>query len=220
MKIYSHYGYNDFIICCGYKANVIKEYFADYYLHTSNITFDFRCGGNIEIHENSSEPWCVTVVDTGMDTMTGGRIKRIEKYTNGEPFLLTYGDGVSDVNINDVIQFHNKNAGLITLTAVQPTGRFGAVDIDERGAIKTFFEKPIGDGGWINGGFFVCEQGVFDYIEGDSTVWEREPLEKIAGEGKLFAYKHHGFWQPMDTLRDKNHLETLWQKGMAPWKIW
>jgi glucose-1-phosphate cytidylyltransferase len=220
LKIYSYYGFNDFIICCGYKANSIKEYFANYYLHTSEVTFDFRSNGAMHVHETSTEPWKVTVVNTGLDTMTGGRIKRIKSYTEGEPFLLTYGDGVSDVKIPDIIAYHKSHKGILTITAIQPTGRFGALDIAQDGNISSFMEKPRGDGGWVNGGFFVCEQGIFDYIEGDSTIWEHQPLQQLASEGQLYAYKHHGFWQPMDTLRDKMQLEALWQSGKAPWKIW
>lgn len=220
MKIYSYHGFNEFIICCGYKANIIKEYFANYFLHTSDVTFDFRFNGNMEIHENTAEPWKVTVIDTGLDTQTGGRIKRIRKYIEGEPFLLTYGDGVSNINIKELVKFHNEHKAMVTLTAVQPSGRFGAIDVDSEGVISSFKEKPKGDVGWVNGGFFVCEPEIFDYIEGDSTVWEQEPLESIANSGKLMAYKHHGFWSPMDTVRDKVYLENIWKKGDAPWKIW
>lgn len=220
MKCYSYYGFNDFIICCGYKANIIKEYFANYFLHTSDVTFDFRDGGSMEIHQNAAEPWRVTVVDTGLDTQTGGRIKRIRKYAENETFLLTYGDGVSDVNVLDLVQFHKNHEAIVTLTAVQPAGRFGAIDIDDGPVISSFKEKPKGDVGWINGGFFVCEPEVFDFIEGTQTVWEREPLEQIANRGKLIAYKHHGFWSPMDTVRDKAYLDSLWKSGNAPWKVW
>jgi glucose-1-phosphate cytidylyltransferase len=221
MKTYSHYGFNDFVICCGYKANVIKEYFANYYLHNSDVTFDFRDRGCMEVHQNASEPWRVTLIDTGLNTMTGGRINRVKRYIDGEPFLLTYGDGLSDVNVADLVRFHKAHKGLLTLTSVQPSGKFGAVQIGKSGRIDTFREKPPGDGGWINGGFFVCENEVFNYIkDGDVTVWEREPLERIANDGKLFAYKHSGFWQPMDTLRDKILLDELWKSGEAPWKVW
>ena len=220
MKTYSHYGFNDFIICCGYKANVIKEYFANYYLHTSDINFDFRDNGKVKIHSNSAEPWSVTVVDTGLNTMTGGRIKRIRKYLDAEPFLLTYGDGVSNIDIAAEVEFHRAHGKMLTVTAVQPSGKFGSVNIASDGSIDTFKEKPKGDGGWINGGFFVCEQGIFDYLQGDDTVWEREPLERIANEGQLYAYKHNDFWQPMDTMRDKALLDELWANGHAPWKLW
>lgn len=220
MKYYSHYGFNDFIICCGYKANVIKEYFANYFLHTSDVTFDFRFGGNMQIHENASEPWKVTIIDTGLDTQTGGRIKRIKKYTENESFLLTYGDGVSNVNLQALIDLHNEHNALVTLTAVQPSGRFGAIDVEADGRISSFKEKPKGDVGWVNGGFFVCQPEVFDYIEGDNSVWEHGPLESIANAGRLSAYKHHGFWSPMDTVRDKAYLDDLWKNGNAPWKVW
>ncbi|MFH5187564.1 glucose-1-phosphate cytidylyltransferase [Paenibacillus sp. TAB 01] len=220
MKYYSSFGFNDFVICCGYKANIIKEYFANYFLHTSDITFDFREGGDVEIHQNTAEPWRVTVIDTGLDTQTGGRIKYIKKYINNEPFLLTYGDGLADVNISSLVNFHIKNDAIVTLTAVQPSGRFGAIDIEEGNMISSFKEKPRGDVGWVNGGFFVCQPEVFDYIEGNYTIWEREPLEQIASLGKLAAYKHHGFWSPMDTVRDRSYLENLWKSGNAPWKVW
>lgn len=220
MKYYSYFGFNEFIICCGYKANIIKEYFANYFLHTSDVTFDFRFGGNMIIHENATEPWRVTVIDTGLYTETGGRIKRIRKYTENEPFLLAYGDGVSNVDLNALIDFHKGHTPIVTLTAVQPSGRFGAIDVDANGTISSFKEKPKGDVGWVNGGFFVCQPDVFDYIEGDSSVWEREPLERIMNASNLAAYKHHGFWSPMDTVRDKVYLEELWKKGNAPWKIW
>ena len=220
MKYYSHYGFNEFIICCGYKANIIKEYFANYFLHTSDVTFDFRYGSNMAIHENTAEPWRVTVIDTGLDTQTGGRIKRIRKYTENEPFLLTYGDGVSNVDLQDLVSFHKEHGAMVTLTSVQPAGRFGAIDVGKDGIIRTFKEKPKGDVGWVNGGFFVCEPEVFDYIDGDNTVWEREPLEKIANASRLAAYKHRGFWSPMDTVRDKAYLDELWKSGNAPWKVW
>jgi len=220
MKIYSAYGINDFIICLGYKGCMIKEYFANYWLQMSDVTFDFR-NNKKEVHQNGTEPWKVTLVDTGQDTMTGGRIKRVRAYIGQETFCLTYGDGVTDVNIRELIAFHKDHKGLATLTAVQSPGRFGAFNLrDGQTSIEGFKEKPLGDGAWINGGFFVLETGVMDYIEGDSTVWEREPLEKIARDGKLFAFRHGGFWQPMDTLRDKNVLEGLWQTGKAPWMVW
>lgn len=220
MKYYSHYGYNEFIICCGYKANIVKEYFANYYLHTSDVTFDFRFSGNMQIHQNTAEPWRVTIIDTGLDTQTGGRIKRVRKFTENRPFLLTYGDGVSNIDLNVLINTHTERNAIVTLTAVQPSGRFGAIDIETDGIVSSFKEKPKGDVGWVNGGFFVCQPEVFDYIEGDQSVWEHEPLERIAGEGRLAAYKHHGFWSPMDTVRDKAYLENLWKNGRAPWKIW
>jgi len=217
MKIYSYYGFNDFIILVGYKGYLIKEYFANYFLHQSDITFDLK-NNSVEVHNNYSEPWKVTVLDTGFNTLTGGRIKRAQKYVGNNPFLLTYGDGVSDINIKNLIDFHNQNKGIVTLTTVQPEGRFGALDFEENKVTK-FNEKPKGDGSWINGGFFVCEPEVFDYIEGDNTIFERNPLEQIAIEKKLFAYKHSGFWKPMDTLRDKIMLNELWDKN-APWKLW
>lgn len=220
MKMYSHYGYNDFIICCGYKAYVIKDYFYHYYMHQADMTIDL--GRNTtEYHNSSAEPWRVTLVDTGLNTMTGGRIKRVQNYVGNETFLLTYGDGVSDVNIPALLDCHNKGGKLATLTAVQPSGKFGALDIDSSSTILSFQEKPKGDGAWINGGFFICESEVFNYIlGGDSTIWERAPLETLAASRQLGAFKHNGFWQPMDTLRDKNELENLWSIGKAPWKIW
>ena len=220
MKIYSHYGFNDFIICCGYKGYVIKDYFHHYYLHQTDITIDLR-RNEIEYHDSSSEPWRVTLVDTGLNTMTGGRIKRIQPFVGSEPFMLTYGDGVSDIDIKALLDFHKQHKRLATLTAVQPSGKFGALGIDNQNAVFQFQEKPKGDGAWINGGFFVCEPGIFDYIRsGDETIWERQPLEDLSRDGQLGAYKHEGFWQPMDTLRDKNELERLWASGNAPWKVW
>jgi glucose-1-phosphate cytidylyltransferase len=220
MKIYSSYGFNDFVICCGYKAYVIKDYFHHYYMHQADMTIDL--GRNTtEYHNSSSEPWRVTLVDTGLNTMTGGRIKRVQSYIGNEPFMLTYGDGVSDVDISALLDFHRKSGRLATLTSVQPSGKFGAIEIGSRDVIMSFKEKPRGDGAWINGGFFVCEPQVLDYIQdGDATVWEREPLEAMAKDGQLGAYKHTGFWQPMDMLRDKNELEKLWASGKAPWKNW
>ncbi|NEV76921.1 glucose-1-phosphate cytidylyltransferase [Rhodopseudomonas sp. BR0C11] len=218
MKIYSAYGINDFIVCLGYKGYVIKEYFANYSLHMSDVTFDMAKNETV-IHQNNAEPWRVTLVDTGDATMTGGRLKRIRKYLGDDDFCCTYGDGVGDVNISELIAFHRAQGRLATLTGVQPPGRFGALNLD--GPIVTSFEeKPHGDGGWINGGFFVLSPAVTDYVEGDSTVWEREPMERLARDGQLSAYLHHGFWQPMDTLRDKQHLEALWQSGNAAWKVW
>jgi len=218
MKIYSHYGLNDFIVCCGYKGYIIKEYFANYFLHMSDVTFDMK-SNKMEIHQNSSEPWKVTLVDTGENTMTGGRIKRVQEYIGNEDFCLTYGDGVGNVNIKELIAFHKKHGGLATLTATQPPGRFGALNL-VNDKVSSFQEKPEGDGNWINGGFFVLNSKVLDMISGDQTVWEKDPMEKLAQNGQLRAYLHPGFWQPMDSLRDKNHLEDLWQKGKAPWRVW
>lgn len=221
LKIYSYHGINDFIICCGYKSYVIKEYFSNYFLHSADITFDMR-HNKMEVHNNFSEPWRVTLVDTGEDTMTGGRLKRVKNYVGNETFCLTYGDGVSDVNIFDLIEFHKSQGTKATLTAVQQPGRFGAFTLGkDEVKISNFQEKPLtGDSPWINGGFFVCEPSVFDLIEEDSTIWEREPLETLASTGNLSAFKHRGFWQPMDTLRDKHFLEDLWKSGKAPWKLW
>jgi glucose-1-phosphate cytidylyltransferase len=219
MKIYSHYGYNDFIICCGYKGHVIKEYFANYFLHQSDVTLDI--GNNkIEIHKSTSEKWKITLIDTGKETMTGGRIKRIKEYVNNERFMLTYGDGVGNVNIEELVKTHEQKGKLATVTAVQPTGRFGALGINDDNQVESFFEKPKGDGSWINGGFFVCEPAVFDYINDDNTVWEQGPLEKLAKEENLSAYKHAGFWKPMDTLKDKQDLNKYWEASQAEWKIW
>lgn len=218
MKIYSSHGIHDFVICLGYKGYVIKEYFANYFLHMSDVTFDM--GNNeMQIHQNSAEPWRVTLVDTGESTMTGGRLKRVKDYLGDDDFCFTYGDGVSDVDIGESIEFHRRQGGLATMTATQPPGRFGALNLAGQ-KISNFQEKPVGDGGWINGGFFVLSPKVIDYVEGDATVWEKEPLERLAAEGQLCAYRHHGFWQPMDTLRDKTHLEELWGSGKAPWKKW
>jgi glucose-1-phosphate cytidylyltransferase len=220
MKYYSSFGYNDFIICCGYKQYVIKEFFADYYLHMCDLTFDFTNENNMEVHANSTEPWRVTLIDTGLNTMTGGRIKRVAKYIGDEPFMLTYGDGVSNVNIHDLVDFHKKHGKIATLTAIQPGGRFGVLDIEDENAISRFKEKSKDDGGWINGGFMVLEPEIMDYIDGDTTVFEKDPLERVATEGQLMAYRHNGFWQCMDTMRDKELLERLWKEGDAPWKIW
>ena len=219
MKMYSHYGFHDFIICLGYKGYMIKEYFANYFLHTSDVTFDIL-HNQMEVHQKYAEPWKVTLVDTGDHTMTGGRVKRIQSYVNGEPFLLTYGDGVADLNIAQLVAFHQAHRKHVTVTATQPIGRFGALTLERDNIVKNFMEKPIGDGGWINGGFFVMQPEVFRYIGDDSTTLEREPMEKLAGEGELVAFKHYGFWQAMDTLRDKNHLEDLWASNKAPWKLW
>jgi glucose-1-phosphate cytidylyltransferase len=218
MKIYSHYSINDFVICLGYKGYMIKEYFANYFLHQSDITFNMQ-NNEMKVHNNYCEPWTVTLVDTGDETMTGGRLKRVREYVGNETFCFTYGDGVSNVNISELISFHRKDKTLATLTAVQPPGRFGALELSKN-LITSFREKPKGDGSWVNGGFFVLEKEVFDFIEGDSTIWEKEPLEKLAEKGELSAYKHSGFWQPMDTLRDKMKLEELWESGKAPWKVW
>ena len=220
MKIYSAGGVNDFIICLGYKGHVIKEYFATYALHMSDVTFDLR-SNNMKVHHNGTEPWKVTLIDTGEKTMTGGRIKRVKRYIGDETFCLTYGDGVTDLDIRKLVSFHLEQNALVTLTAVQPPGRFGAFKLDgDQTKIFSFREKPKGDGAWINGGFFVMEPEAIDYIEDDMTVWEREPMEKLAKDGKLAAYRHFGYWQNMDSLRDKNLLEELWQSGNAPWKIW
>ncbi|HUX43107.1 MAG TPA: glucose-1-phosphate cytidylyltransferase [Rectinemataceae bacterium] len=220
MKIYSHYGFNDFVICCGYKAYSIKNYFHHYYMHQADMTIDLAAN-TTEYHNSSAEPWRVTLVDTGLNTMTGGRIKRIQPYIGNELFMLTYGDGVSDVDMGALLESHKNSGQLATLTAVQTSGKFGALHIDQDSAIRAFQEKPKGDGAWINGGFFVCEPGVFNYIrDGDETIWERGPLEDLARDGQLGAFKHEGFWQPMDTLRDKNELERLWSGGSSPWKIW
>jgi glucose-1-phosphate cytidylyltransferase len=223
MKIYSAHGINDFIICCGYKGHMIKQYFSDYFLHMSDMTFDLE-NNRMEIHNSKTEPWRVTLVDTGENTMTGGRLRRVKDYLSNSTFCLTYGDGVSDVNISESIRFHREQGKLATLTAVQQPGRFGAFNLtDQSTSVNSFREKPKGDGNetaWINGGFFVLEPGVMDYITGDSTVWEREPMENLASDGMLGAFRHQGFWQPMDTLRDKAVLEELWQNGQAPWKVW
>lgn len=220
MKIYSTHGINEFIICCGYKAHVIKEYFSNYFLYMSDITFDMT-QNKMKVHKNGVEPWKVTLVDTGDGTMTGGRLKRVRQHIGNESFCFTYGDGVSDINITELIAFHRSQGTLATLTAVQPEGRFGTFTLaGGQNKITRFREKPQGDGASINGGFFVLEPQVIDYIDGDETVWEREPLERLAREGQLSAYRHCGFWHPMDTLRDKNDLEALWHSGNAPWKIW
>ena len=219
MKTYSHHGINDFVICCGYKGYVIKEYFANYFLHMSDVTFDM-IKNSMEVHQRSAEPWKVTLVDTGEDTMTGGRVKRVADYVkDNEAFCLTYGDGVGDVNITELLAFHKAQNVKATLTATISPGRFGSLDL-KSSKVNRFVEKPKGDGAMINGGYFVLSPQVLDYITDDSTTWEREPLERLAQEGNLAAYQHHGFWQPMDTLRDKIHLEELWQSGEAPWKVW
>jgi len=220
MKAYSHYGFNEFIICLGYKGYCIKEYFAHYYLHESDVTFDFRNGNDNIVHRHSAEPWSVTLVNTGLDTMTGGRVKRVRPYVGNEPFMLTYGDGVSDVDIRKLFEYHKNHGKLATVTSTQPGGRFGSLNLSEDGKALAFQEKPHGDGSWINAGFFVMEPQVFDYIDDDTVILEKEPLENLVRDGELMAYRHKGFWQPMDTLRDKNHLEDLWKSGKAPWKVW
>ena len=220
MKTYSAYGINDFIICCGYKGYIIKEYFANYFLHMSDVTFDMRFN-QMNVHSGYAEPWRVTLVDTGENSMTGGRLKRVREHIGNETFCFTYGDGVSSVNIKELIEFHKEQKTLGTLTATRPAGRFGALSLgEEQDKIISFREKQDGEGAWINGGYFVLEPEVIDYIAGDSTVWEKEPLEKLADSGQLSAYKHPGFWQPMDTLRDKTYLEELWKSDKAPWKVW
>lgn len=218
MKTYSHYNINDFIVCLGYKGYVIKEYFANYSLHMSDVTVDMA-GNQIEVHQNNAEAWKVTLVDTGETTMTGGRLKRVQPYIGDEDFCMTYGDGLADVDIHKLVKFHKEHGKLSTLTSVQPPGRFGSVVINNH-LVESFCEKPVGDGGWINGGFFVLSPKVIDYIDDDETIWEREPLEKLAENKELSAYKHKGFWQPMDTLRDKHHLDQLWNDNEAPWKLW
>jgi len=219
MKSYSEHGVNEFIICLGYKGYLIKEYFSNYFLHLSDVTFDME-NNQTEIHSNTAESWKVTLIDTGANTLTGGRLKRIRKYLKeDEDFCFTYGDGVSDVDITSLVKFHKAQGTLATLTAVQPPGRFGALVFDEN-KVGAFEEKPQGDGNWINGGFFVLNPKVIDYIDGDTTTWEQGPIKQLAQEGQLSAFKHHGFWQPMDTLRDKQHLEALWEEDKAPWKKW
>ena len=217
MKIYGAHGITDFVVCCGHKGYLIKEYFANYFLHTSDVTFDLK-KNEMEIHNQYSEPWRVTLVDTGELSQTGGRLKRVQQHLS-ETFCLTYGDGVSNVDITKLIAFHKKNGRNATVTALQPAARFGALEIDDD-VVTRFNEKPDGDGFWVNGGFFVCEPEVFNYLDGDHTIWEREPLEKLAAERQLGVYKHAGFWAPMDTLRDRTYLENLWNSGEAPWKIW
>lgn len=219
MKIYSHYGHNDFIICLGYKGYMVKEYFANYFLHKSDVTINLK-DNSLNIHDSNVEPWNITLVDTGNDSMTGGRIKRIQKHVGNEPFLLTYGDGVGNVNINDLIKFHKQKNKYCTVTSVQPSGRFGALNMGEDDQVISFVEKPKGDGAWINGGFFVCEPEVFNYIDNDLTIWEKEPMERIASDKQMSAFTHLGYWKPMDTLRDKVELENEWQSGKAGWKVW
>lgn len=218
MKIYSHFGIHDFVICLGYKGYLLKEYFANYFLHMSDVTFDMA-QNRMQIHDQYAEPWRVTLVDTGESTMTGGRLKRVRKYLGEETFCMTYGDGVADIDLAALLAFHRNHGKQATVTAVQPPGRFGALEI-EGAQVRSFQEKPHGDGGWINGGFFVLEPSVLDSIEGDATIWEQEPMRQLAQHHELMSYFHHGFWQPMDTLRDRNLLEERWQSGHAPWQLW
>ena len=220
MKIYSHYGYNDFVVCLGYKGYQIKEYFANYQLHESDVTFDFSAGSGRTVHSNHAEPWKVTLVNTGIDTSTGGRVKRVRPYIGNEPFMLTYGDGVSDINIKELADFHRAQGKLATVTAARPLGRFGALNIGKEGLVKKFQEKAEGENSWVNAGFFVFQPEIFDYIDGDATLLEKGPLGRLTKEGQLAAYKHGGFWYPMDSIRDKHYLETLWQTANAPWKVW
>lgn len=220
MKLYSHYGINDFIICCGYKQHVIKEWFADYYLHNSDITFDFTKENQMTVHNNVAEPWKVTLVDTGLNTMTGGRVKRIQKYVGNEPFLVTYGDGVSNINIKELIAYHQQHGRIATMSAYNIGQQFGVLELDSNNVIRAFREKDDSDGEMINIGYMVFNPEIFDYLEGDDTVLEKKPLERLASEGELVAYKHKGFWQCMDTQRDKQKLEKLWNEKEAPWKVW
>ncbi|MEI8251495.1 MAG: glucose-1-phosphate cytidylyltransferase [Synechococcus sp. ELA057] len=219
LKIFSAHGIHEFVICCGYKGYVIKEYFANYFLHMSDVTFHMR-SNSMEVHQQNAEPWEITLVDTGETTMTGGRLKRVGSYVADEPFCFTYGDGVADVDITALVAHHRAHGRLATVTAVQPPGRFGVLEFGEAALVSGFQEKPQGDGGWVNGGFFVLDPAVIDRIGGDETVWEQEPLRSLAAEGQLSAYQHTGFWQPMDTLRDRQHLEELWAQARAPWKVW
>jgi glucose-1-phosphate cytidylyltransferase len=220
MKTYSQYGFNEFVILLGYKGYYIKEYFANYFLHQSNVTIDVS-NGKMEVHNNSSEPWKVTLLDTGLNSMTGGRIKRAQDIIGNDPFMLTYGDGVADINITELVKFHKHHGKAMTMTSAQPDGRFGALDIDANSQVREFKEKPKGDGSWINAGYFVCESKVFDYIlEGDGTVFEQDPLKNLAKSGEVMTYKHHSFWMPMDTLRDKIKLNDMYNKGKAPWMVW
>lgn len=220
MKIYSYYGFNDFVICLGYKGTYIKNYFANYFLYNSDVTFDFTSEQKVIFHEKKAEPWKVTLVDTGLETMTGGRLKRVQKYIGNEDFMMTYGDGVGNINIKTLVDFHNKNKKIMTVTAVQPSGRFGALALNNNSEVVSFQEKPKGDQSWINAGFFVLTNKVFEFLENDTTIFERSPMEKVANLNQMQAYKHEGFWQPMDTLRDKTHLESLWKNNEAPWAIW
>lgn len=220
MKIYSSYGFNEFVVLLGYKGYYIKEYFANYFLHQSDVTIDLK-NNKMEIHNNSSEPWKVTLLDTGLNAMTGARIKKAQKFVGNEPFMLTYGDGVADIDINALLKFHSSHGKAMTMTSAQPDGRFGALDLTDTNQVNAFKEKPKGDGGWVNAGFFVCEPEVFDYIEdGDEIIFEQEPLSRLAMDGKIYTYKHEGFWKPMDSLKDKNDLNKLWDTNKAPWKKW
>jgi glucose-1-phosphate cytidylyltransferase len=219
MKTYSHYGFNEFVVLLGYKGYYIKEYFANYFLHQSDVTIDLS-SNKMEVHNNTSEPWKVTLLETGLHTMTGGRIKRAQHFIGDEPFLLTYGDGLADIDLKALVQFHKNHGKLITMTSVQPEGRFGALETAEAGKVLSFMEKPKGDGSWINGGFFVCQPQVLDYIQGDTTVFEQEPLQNLSRNGELYTYRHEGFWKCMDTLRDKTKLNEIWDGGKAPWKLW
>ena len=220
MKTYSHYGINEFVILLGYKGYYIKEYFSNYFLHQSDVTIDMS-NGNMEVHNNSSEPWKVTLLDTGLNTMTGSRIKRAKAHIGSEPFMLTYGDGVTDLNINDTLKFHQKHGGLVTMTSAQPEGRFGALNINENNQVSMFKEKPKGDGSWINAGYFICQPEVLDYIgNGDGVVFEQDPLKSLAEDGQIYTYKHKGFWMPMDTLRDKNYLNEMCENNNATWMVW
>ena len=220
MKEYGYYGYHDFIICCGYKQHVVKEWFADYYLYNCDVTFDFTRENRMEIHNSVAEPWRVTLVDTGLNTMTGGRVRRVRKYIGDEPFMLTYGDGVSDINIHDLVKFHQSHGKMVTLTAVNVEQRFGVLELGDGDEIRSFREKSIGDRSRINAGYMVCQPEIFDYIAGDETVFEKEPLERVAALGQLVVYKHNGFWQCMDTKREKEKLDALWKSGEAPWNVW
>ena len=220
MKGYSAYGFNEFVICAGYKQHIIKEWFANYFLHTSDITFDFTNGNEVIVHRQHAEPWKVTVVDTGLNTMTGGRIKRVQRYIGDETFMMTYGDGVCDVNIDELLQFHRSHGKIATLTAVVQGQEKGVLDVEESGTVRSFREKKSKDGASINAGFMVLEPAIFDYISGDDTVFEKEPLEKLAAEGQLMSFRHEGYWQCMDSYREKQILENLWAKGNAPWKVW
>ncbi len=220
LKIYSAQGFNDFVICLGYKGYVIKEYFANYHLHNSDVTFDFSNGAKREVHQHTTEPWRLTLVNTGLETMTGGRVKRIQPYIGNEPFMLTYGDGVADIDLKELLAYHKKHGKLCTVTAAQPLARFGKLTMEPDGLVSAFNEKPQDEHNWINAGFFVMEPKVFDYISGDDTILERTPMEGLARDRQLMAYQHDGFWQPMDTLRDKMHLDDLWKSNKAPWKIW
>jgi len=220
MKIYSANGFNDFVVCLGYKGYIIKEFFSNYFLHKSDVSIDLK-NNSVEVHDSQAEPWKITLIDTGHDSMTGGRIKRIQPYVNNETFMLTYGDGVGNINIEQLVKYHKEHGKYCTVTSVQPSGRFGALDINKENEVHSFLEKPKGDGSWINGGYMVCEPQVFDFIkDGDSTVWEKEPMEKIAKAGQMKAFKHDGFWRPMDTLKDKHDLNEMWDTDQALWKIW